>query len=142
MNITTIITTILGCAGGILTGILAYIKFFAERKDRRQTEIFEAILMKHLDPVKIDLKEARGEIQSLKNENHEIRLDTTRTQLLMLMQHQPSNHDTILKVAERYFCHLGGDWYMSVEFQSWADSQKINIPTTISQAIADNDRKK
>ena len=46
----------------------------------------------------------------------ETRRDTLRIQLLMIMQSQPDNIDTILKLAEAYFVTLEGDWYMTSEF--------------------------
>lgn len=140
MNITTIITTILGCAGGILTGILAYIKFFAERSDKKKAENLETILEEKLAPIISNQKGIMEANDKQDKEIKEIRLDTTRTQLLILLQHEPRNYDTIFKIAHRYFCQLGGDWYMSVEFQKWADSQQIKIPESISKAIAENDK--
>lgn len=140
MKIETIIAAAIGGAAGIFGTILAFIKFITERKDKKKTENLGAILDKHLAPIQAELKEAKEEIKLLKVENHEIMLETTRIQLLMLIQHQPKNHDTILKVAERYFCQLHGDWYMSVELQSWADTQKINIPKSIAMAIEKNDK--
>ena len=46
----------------------------------------------------------------------ETRQDTIRIQLLMIMEHQPDNIDTIIKLAEKYFIELKGDWYMTNEF--------------------------
>lgn len=69
----------------------------------------------------------------IRKELHEIRLDTTRTQLIMLMEHQPHNHDTIIKVAERYFCQLQGDWYCTSLFRDWAKREGIEIPNQIYQ---------
>jgi hypothetical protein len=46
----------------------------------------------------------------------ETRQDTIRIQLLMIMEHQPDNIDTIVKLAEKYFIELKGDWYMTNEF--------------------------
>ena len=41
--------------------------------------------------------------------SQETRRDTVRIQLLMVMQQQPENIDTILKLAEAYFVTLEGD---------------------------------
>lgn len=55
-------------------------------------------------------------VDKLIETTQETRRDTLRIQLLMIMQSQPDNIDTILKLAEAYFVTLGGDWYMTSEF--------------------------
>lgn len=52
--------------------------------------------------------------------------DSCRLQLLNMMQHQPTNKDTILMLAEHYFEDLGGNWYMSSEFSRWTKEQKVD----------------
>lgn len=136
----TIITAILGCASGVLAGILAYIKFFTERKDSKQARSFEAILDDKLKPIITNQQEIIENNKRQDEEIKEIRLDTTRTQLLMLIQQNPHNHDTILKLAHRYFCNLKGNWYMAIEFQRWADEEGIRIPASITTAIANNEK--
>lgn len=142
MNTTNIIVAVLGAASGILAGILAYVKFFAERKDKKKAESFEAILDKKLAPMierqdrivgRLDAIEAHNSEQDL--ELKEIRLDTTRVQLLMLMAHEPHNHDTILKVAHFYLCELGGDWYCTSLLQEWSIKEKVKLPDSIWNII-------
>lgn len=58
---------------------------------------------------------------------HSIELDTTRTQLLTLMNHYPNNESEILKVASYYFKDLDGDWYMSELFSKWATDRGIDV---------------
>lgn len=146
MNISTIITTILGCAGGILGGILAYIKFFAERRDKKKSETLEALLDKKLAPVierqdkivcRLDKIESHNIDQD--KEIREIRLDTLRTQMYIKMEHEPHNHDTILKIAEKYFCVYRGDWIATIDFLNWSKKEKVDIPKPILDAIAQND---
>lgn len=74
------------------------------------------------------------ELNPIRKELHEIRLDTTRTQLIMLMEHQPHNHDTIIKVAERYFLVLRGDWYLTSLFKEWAKKEDVDVPANIYEA--------
>lgn len=140
MDITTIVVAFLGGLGGILAGILAYIKFFAERKDKREREDLDLVLEEHLAPLRTDIAGIKSENVVFGRTLREVQLDTTRTQLLMFMQHQPRNYDTILKIAHRYFVDLQGNWYMAVEFQKWATEQGIEVPLAISQAIAQNER--
>ena len=66
------------------------------------------------------LKPLRADINSLK-------LDETRIQLLLSMHDDPDNSDAILRVAQHYFVNLGGDWYMSAEFEKWAKAHRVNI---------------
>ena len=68
----------------------------------------------------------------------ETRKDTVRIQLLMILSHQPENTDTILKLAEKYFIDLDGDWYMTNVFGKWAKEHDITIPVNILQAMGNN----
>lgn len=68
----------------------------------------------------------------------ETRKDTVRIQLLMILSHQPENTDTILKLAEKYFIDLDGDWYMTNVFGKWAKEHDITIPVNILQAMSNN----
>lgn len=146
---TTIITAILGCSSGVLAGILAYIKFFAERRDKKKAETLEALFDKKLAPVierqdkiveRLDKIESHNEGQDA--EIHDIRLDTTRTQLYFKMEHDTHNHDTILKIAHKYFVILKGDWVATIDFLAWAEKENVKIPKPILDAIAQNDSKK
>lgn len=79
------------------------------------------------------------ELAPIRKELHEIRLDTTRTQLIMLMEHQPHNHDTVIKIAERYFLSLGGDWYLTSLFKEWAKREGIEIPANIYEVTKNHE---
>lgn len=144
-----IITAILGCASGVLAGILAYIKFFVERKDKKKAENLETVLDKKLAPVierqdkivkRLDKIEAHNAEQD--EELHDIRLDTTRTQLYFKMEHDTHNHDTILKIAHKYFVTLKGDWVATIDFLSWTEKEGVKLPQPILDAIAENDKHK
>lgn len=77
-------------------------------------------------------------VAQLVETTQETRRDTLRIQLLMIMQSQPDNIDTILKLAEAYFVTLGGDWYMTSEFNKWAKAHEVTIPSHIDKAIDNN----
>jgi carbonic anhydrase len=68
----------------------------------------------------------------------ETRKDNIRIQLLMIMEHQPENVDTILKIAEKYFIKLKGDWYMTNEFSKWAKEHNVTIPAHLYDVIDSN----
>lgn len=155
MNIANIIAGLATAATGILAGILAYIKFFAERRDTKKARSFEAILDKKLAPIverqdkiveRLEAIEERNAAIETRNaaqdtELREIRLDTLRTQMYLKFFTDSHNHDTIFKIADAYFCHYHGDWVATVDFQAWADKEKVKIPQAILDAIARNHSK-
>lgn len=79
-------------------------------------------------------------VKELVETTRETRKDTLRIQLLMILENQPNNIDTILKLAETYFVILHGDWYMTSEFNKWAKKHDVVIPNSIYDAI-DNTHK-
>lgn len=81
-------------------------------------------------------------VDTLINTTNETRKDTLRIQLLMILEHQPDNIDTILKLAESYFVELHGDWYMTSEFNKWAKAHDIEVPNHIYKAIDDNHKER
>ena len=62
------------------------------------------------------IADIRGEVQEffLKTETQ-----TTRLELLSLMQNQPTNVAGIEKIANHYFHDLGGDWYVTDIYSQW-----------------------
>lgn len=66
-------------------------------------------------------------LDSISKKLEDIELDTTRTQLLTLMNHYPENKSEILSVAYHYFKELDGDWYMSELFSEWAKERNIDV---------------
>jgi len=80
----------------------------------------------------------KDDVKFLIENAQETRKDTLRIQLLMILEQQPENIDTILKLAETYFVSLHGDWYMTSEFNKWAKAHDIIVPPHIYQAIDEN----
>lgn len=74
-------------------------------------------------------------LETLVKTSQETRKDTVRIQLLMVIESQPENVDTIMKLAETYFVELKGDWYMTSEFSKWAKAHDIAVPANIYNAI-------
>ena len=68
-------------------------------------------------------------------------LDSGKAVLRLEMCHEieknPTNHDTILKMGEKYFNQLDGDWYMTNRFLEWSKNQKIHLPPTLGGLKAD-----
>lgn len=71
-----------------------------------------------------------AKIDALSSQLEEIQLDTTRNQLLILMEHD-ENSEEVLKVAKFYFQELKGDWYMTSLFERWADKHGVDAKTLL-----------
>lgn len=71
-----------------------------------------------------------AKIDALSSQINEIQLDTTRNQLLILMEHD-ENSEEVLKVARFYFQELKGDWYMTSLFEKWADKHGVDAKTLL-----------
>lgn len=100
----------------------------AMQEQRKMQEEYKKDSDERIDSFRKGMKEL---IETTK----ETRKDTLRIQLLMILEQQPENIDTILKLAETYFVELHGDWYMSSEFNKWAKKHDIMVPNHIYQAI-------
>ena len=57
----------------------------------------------------------------------DMKLDNTRTQLLMMISDFPENKSEILKIAQYYFGDLKGDWYATDVFTKWAAAHGVNV---------------
>ena len=66
-------------------------------------------------------------IDSISDQVTELKLDTTRNQLLTLMKNYPDNEEEIMKVAKYYFKDLNGDWYMTSLFIEWGEEKGIDV---------------
>lgn len=66
-------------------------------------------------------------IQPLHETVKVIQLDTTRLQLIQMMEHEPEDREGILKLAKYYFVDLGGDWYMTSVFNDWCMERDIHV---------------
>lgn len=73
----------------------------------------------------------KDELQLIRKDLKALRIDTTRLQLLSLIQHEPDNIDTILRVARYYFIDLKGDWYAIDIFVKWANAHGVDISEII-----------
>ena len=112
------------------------IGFLIEKSEERQRIALKEQEEKSIARVE-SFKESVNEIKSLAIET---RLDNLRTLLTLYMHDQPENHDTILKIAEKYFCEFHGDWVMTDEFLKWADREneagrKVHIPSSLLTAV-------
>lgn len=77
-------------------------------------------------------EETNKKLDSISGQLDNLELDSTRTQLLLLVNHYPENDDEILKVASYYFQDLKGDWYISELFIEWANNRDIDVSNIMS----------
>lgn len=118
--------------GGFLVILTIYMNATQDRRFEKRMEEHNSGLQEQLNTYTKTL----GEI---KDTLIETRLDTLRIQLAQYMNHQPGNHDTILKVAKVYFVDMGGDWVMTEQFIAWAKAEHVPIPKDIA-AVIDEDK--
>lgn len=127
-NVDAVKTTIATTATTIVALAIVWLIYKSESETRAE-------LYKHIE----EENELKTKLQECMVDNkkmmQDIRKDTLRIQLSNYMKDQPENIDTIIKIAETYFVEMNGDWYMTSEFQKWADSQGIKVPTLIQQSI-------
>lgn len=142
--------------GGAMGAILLLISFYVDKQsfylhqeiieyeEKSKKDFYE--IMKKAKQETYDMKKDSNDKISLLDNNikeileisKETQKDTTRIQLLMVIQQQPNNVDTILKLAERYFVKLKGDWYATSEFNKWVKEHDVGLPIHIYNAICNN----
>ena len=92
-------------------GLFSLIQFLITRHDR--TKATNREFAEQLN---------RIEARTIRNE-----IATTRLQLIYLIEERPTNTDTILMTAQRYFGELKGNGEAWAEFHAWAKENKIDI---------------
>lgn len=136
--------------------VLLIISFYVDRQtsythaeilryEQKARDDFKELMNKAKEQTLLMKDDSNAKIESLTASmnkvlkiSEETRMDTLRIQLLMIMERKPDNIDTILKLAETYFVHLHGDWYMTSEFSKWAKKHDIDIPPSIYTAMEEN----
>lgn len=127
--------TTVGVTG--LAVLILFLGWMNMRSEKRQL----AILQEHMETSEKDRKSLHEAFGRMEENQDAIRKDTLRIQLVMHIKDQPENVDTILRLAEEYFVHLHGDWYMTSEFYKWADEHNVRIPPEILGAIRSTEGK-
>lgn len=76
-----------------------------------------------------ELRQDNAEIKDMILENGK---STLRIEINEEMLQNPHNHDTILKMAEKYFSPpMNGDWYMTNRFLDWAEKEHVHLPPSL-----------
>lgn len=122
MDISTVILLIgaIGGLSGIFSTIVTAIFKIVDLRKEKKGQGIDA----KLQPIINKLEEQSKDLD-------QIRGDTVRLQLSNLIHREPENVDTILRVAQFYFCDLGKNWWMASEFKKWARVHDVEIPGDI-----------
>lgn len=94
------------------TALISFIQFMIVRHDNRKGQY--AKILKQLD----------------KTEK-----DSIRTQMLLLMSDYPEERAELFRLAEYYFTHLHGNWYMTTLFRKYLRDNGIDPPPWFAVAI-------
>lgn len=105
---------------------LAIIFLIYKSEARTKTE-----LQKHIESSNKLVSELRQDVSEIKKMILDNGKSTLRIEINEEMLQNPHNHDTILKMAEKYFCSMKGDWYMTNRFLDWVDKENIHLPPSL-----------
>jgi len=117
-------TTIATTATTIVALAIVFLIYRSEARSRGE-------LQKHVDEANslvTGLKKDIAEIKKLLLDNGK---STLRIEINDEMSKNPHNHDTILKMGEKYFCEMDGDWYMTNRFLDWAEREHVHLPSSL-----------
>lgn len=107
------------------------IGFLVQRSEQRQA----TALKEHVVASDKLVSELREDMLENKRSN-------LRNEMNLMMALKPQNHKTILRMAQRYFVELKGDWVETDEFGDWVEKEKeagrkVHIPVGLASVIAD-----
>lgn len=124
------------CVIGFALAMFA-ICFLVNRAEQRQAKA----LKEHKDESDAAMQEFRDGVFYLKNMALENQRSSLRNEMNSEIYRNPSNHDTILQLAHRYFVEMGGDWVQTDQFLAWAENESekgrpVHIPIELTQTIA------
>lgn len=109
--------------GAFVTGFFTVLVLLLNRHfaktDKKEDKSLERD--KHIEKLEKSLKTVQEDIL-------ESKLDRCRIQMLIMMNHYPSEKTEIMKLAEHYFVTLHGDWYMTGIFNKWLIDNYIGKP--------------
>lgn len=115
MEWVTILVTIAGAVAGLSTLII----FFVNRHDSRKNNVFTVEDRNMIKGLATSMDVIGNKVDSLEQ-------DTTRLQLLNLIQNDGENKDAILTLGHHYFQELKGNMYMTELYTEWARKHDID----------------
>ena len=118
-------TTIATTATTIVALAIVFLIYRSEARSRRE-------LQAHIDASNNLSTELRQDISEIKKMLMENGKSTLRIEINEEMLQNPHNHDTILKMAEKYFSPpMKGDWYMTNRFLDWVEKEHVHLPPSL-----------
>lgn len=130
--ILAIALAVISVVGSIMTVVVQYrLKRKAKQEDKSETYLKE-------------LHEIKGQnnrmLSALEQETHARKLADIEqaklalsTLMIVYIRVTPGAHEDIIRIAQRYFCELQGDWVMDTMFQRWLDDEGIPAPAWFKQ---------
>ena len=123
-NVDAIKTTIATTATTIVALAIIFLIYKSEARTKAELKKHIEASNKLTQGIRRDISEIKGMIQD--NGRSTLRIEINEE-----MNQNPHNHDTILKMAEKYFCVMGGDWYMTNRFLDWVEKEHIHLPQSL-----------
>ena len=116
--------------------LVLYLAWLIQQSEKRQ----EARMKAHEDEMEVKMTGYDNQLATIIDICKENQLSSLRTEMDNEIARNPSNHDTILRYAEKYFIELGGDWVQTDKFFAWAESEKeagrtVHMPPVLMNHI-------
>lgn len=107
--------------------LMLLVVFLINKSEQRQ----KMNLKQHIDSSEKAFNEFRQDLADIKEMLVDNSKATLRIEMNEEMLQHPHNHDTILKMAEKYFITLKGDWYETNRFLDWVEKENIHLPPSL-----------
>jgi len=121
MSTGALVTIICALIGS--NALFTFITFMITRRDKKRDAL------KAIDDRLKNVEETMNcRFESIEKRQKIAEIDQCRTQLLTLMSDYSKDKSEILRLAEHYFVHLKGNWYMTDIFMSWMNSHDVKVP--------------
>ena len=126
--------TILTVAG--LAVAMGVIGFLVARSENRQS----TALREHEHASQEQVEALKSTLTTLADITLENQRSSLRTEMNMAIHFNPDNHDTIIKMAQRYFGELQGDWVETDLFLAWVDEEEkagrpVHVPPQLLTTV-------
>lgn len=121
---------VVGVIGSVATLHKLYVKHKQAVREREQAEIqklVQAAVTEAIKPLQTQLAVTQAKVDHMQGDLTQNNLQTARIDLNTAIEHAPHEHESILKLADRYFLELGGDAWMSGKFRKWAKDEGVDI---------------
>lgn len=128
----------IACSAAFACMMLLIVYLIGRAENRNQL-----MLRDHIDESGVIIGELDKRLGLINDVLVDVQASTLRTEMNSAMFRTPENHDTIIRMAERYFVELGQDWVMTDTFLAWVESEenkgrKVHVPA----GLLDNVTKK